>query len=262
MLASHTAPHGFEVLEVVVSGSGSTALCPPPGTAQFSVVLDGEIRASKTIAVVGSGLLFTTPDWPHPIVVTRGPAHVLVIRPDAARFELYQSHFSRPWPEIVVDLVTLGGLPHRIIHTLQTPSPSKALQLEAALVAVIAVVAEAQGRRGRDPLPSAPVHQATRFIQANLDQPIGLQEVADAVQVSRSKLAETFRREKGLTIGDYIRAARVERACRRLRDTRETLNEIALACGFCDQSHMARVFREELDITPLAYRRLMSANEW
>jgi AraC family transcriptional regulator len=48
---------------------------------------------------------------------------------------------------------------------------------------------------------------------------------------------------------------RVERAARLLRDTAMPLADVAAACGFCDQSHLARSFRHVLGCTPSDYRR-------
>jgi AraC-like DNA-binding protein len=47
----------------------------------------------------------------------------------------------------------------------------------------------------------------------------------------------------------------VEEAARRLADTDQPLAEIALACGFCDQSHLTRTFRRRTGLTPGAWRR-------
>ena len=49
---------------------------------------------------------------------------------------------------------------------------------------------------------------------------------------------------------------RIERALLRLRSTRDCATEIALACGFCDASHLTRVLKAERGVTPAQYRRL------
>jgi AraC family transcriptional regulator len=48
---------------------------------------------------------------------------------------------------------------------------------------------------------------------------------------------------------------KVERACQHLRRDRLALKEIALLSGFSDQSHLNRVFRRHMNLTPVEYRK-------
>ena len=56
----------------------------------------------------------------------------------------------------------------------------------------------------------------------------------------------------------YLRRTRLNAACKMLRETAVGLAEIAVQCGFNDQTNMTRAFRQELKITPLKYRRSFS----
>lgn len=78
-------------------------------------------------------------------------------------------------------------------------------------------------------------------------------EIAEACGVHPVHLARTFRRFFGCTPGAYLRRARVERAAAMLRG-RLGLSEVALRCGFADQSHMTHAFRAALGVTPGALR--------
>jgi AraC family transcriptional regulator len=53
----------------------------------------------------------------------------------------------------------------------------------------------------------------------------------------------------------YVLSRKVERACQHLRKDRLPLKEIALLSGFADQSHLNRVFRRHMNITPAEYRK-------
>jgi transcriptional regulator GlxA family with amidase domain len=48
---------------------------------------------------------------------------------------------------------------------------------------------------------------------------------------------------------------RIERAMRLLRETHDAVADIAYACGFANQEHMTRLFRQYLGTTPAAWRR-------
>jgi len=80
-------------------------------------------------------------------------------------------------------------------------------------------------------------------------------ELAAAAGVHPAHLAQRFRARYGCSIGEFLRAVRVEFACRELRETTRSLAEIALASGFYDQSHFNVVLKRATGRTPGEYRR-------
>jgi AraC family transcriptional regulator len=58
----------------------------------------------------------------------------------------------------------------------------------------------------------------------------------------------------------YVAARRVERAKLMMTSTRERLTDIALACGFSDQSHLTRSFRRVVGMSPGRWRRTSILN--
>ncbi len=59
------------------------------------------------------------------------------------------------------------------------------------------------------------------------------------------------------TIGDYIRTVKVQKALSLLPNKHKSLTEIAAECGFADQSHFIRSFKDCYQLTPLHYRKLL-----
>ena len=64
-----------------------------------------------------------------------------------------------------------------------------------------------------------------------------------------------FRRQKGCTVGEYVRHLRVDFALRQLSETENSLSDIAAAGGFADHSHLTRTFKAHLGLTPSEYRK-------
>jgi AraC family transcriptional regulator len=85
-----------------------------------------------------------------------------------------------------------------------------------------------------------------------------LSDLASIAGVHPSHLAKAFRRIHGSTIGEYVRHLRVEHAATLLKQQRLSLAEIALACGFHDQSHFTRVFANVFGMPPGRYASLIS----
>ena len=92
-------------------------------------------------------------------------------------------------------------------------------------------------------------------MQANLDQSIDLPAIARATGLSPTHFARQFRRTTGEPPHRYLMQLRIERAKRLLRETDDGIADIAFACGFANQEHMTRLFRQHLGTTPGAYRR-------
>ncbi|MBV8885690.1 MAG: helix-turn-helix transcriptional regulator [Chroococcidiopsidaceae cyanobacterium CP_BM_RX_35] len=93
-----------------------------------------------------------------------------------------------------------------------------------------------------------------RFIEANYRQPIGLSEVAKAVNFSPAYLTDLVRRETGRTVLEWIVEHRMALARRLLLETDESVNQIVQTVGYLDPGHFIRLFRRLHGTTPQAWR--------
>jgi AraC family transcriptional regulator len=92
------------------------------------------------------------------------------------------------------------------------------------------------------------------YVQTHLNESISLTDLAGAVALSRYHFARGFRAAMGMTPHEFVQKQRVAKVQLMLHRTRTPLHEIASACGFADQSHMTRVFKQHLGVTPGKYR--------
>jgi AraC-like DNA-binding protein len=90
-------------------------------------------------------------------------------------------------------------------------------------------------------------------LDAHLGDEIELVELARVAGLSRSHFIRAFRKETGLTPHAYLIDQRF-RAASRLLGCGESPSDVALACGFFDQSHLNRVFKARMGVTPGIYR--------
>lgn len=107
----------------------------------------------------------------------------------------------------------------------------------------------------RGGLPPYQVERAKEFLAANCDRDVSLVEVAAYCGFSRGHFAKAFRASVGLTPHRWHQRGRVEKAKDLLARTDQTVAEIALACGFADQSHFTRVFGRLTGTGPAGWRR-------
>jgi AraC family transcriptional regulator len=93
------------------------------------------------------------------------------------------------------------------------------------------------------------------YIEANLESKMDIDDLANVVALSRSHFSRAFKHSVGLSPMEYVVVRRVERAKLMISETREPLAEVALACGFADQAHLNRRFRDIVGISPGRWRR-------
>jgi chromate reductase len=111
------------------------------------------------------------------------------------------------------------------------------------------------------PLPQAILQRVKRYIEEHLQDNLSLEELARETRYSRGHLLKMFRAATGKTPHQYLTERRIERAKGMLQEAEEiSLTNIAAWCGFSSQSHMTRVFREQVGVTPSVFRRRPDAN--
>ena len=99
--------------------------------------------------------------------------------------------------------------------------------------------------------------RALRFVRENSNRNLRVTDLAAAAGVSRRALQDRFVKELGRTPTEEMHRCRVDRIARLLVETNMTIGEIAVACGFEVDAHVARFFSRRTGTTPLAYRRKM-----
>jgi AraC family transcriptional regulator len=95
-------------------------------------------------------------------------------------------------------------------------------------------------------------------MESHLADELTVKTVADLINMSVGHLSRGFRISVGVPPLHYIRRRRLELACTMMRTTREPIGQIAIACGFCDQAHLCKLFRRMTGMTPSAWRRAKS----
>ena len=98
------------------------------------------------------------------------------------------------------------------------------------------------------------LNRALELFETNIDRPIRIEAVADAVQMSPQHFSRAFRRSVGESPARYLRRYRVMRAQEMMVLTGESLATIAVDCGFADQSHFTKIFSRMVGVSPAVWR--------
>lgn len=97
------------------------------------------------------------------------------------------------------------------------------------------------------------------YIEANLDNDLGLAEISAVAGLSQFHFARSFRTTTGLTPQRYLMERRIERAKELLTTNDMPIIEISLRTGFKNQSHFTTMFRKFTNLTPKTWRDLKHA---
>jgi AraC-like DNA-binding protein len=116
---------------------------------------------------------------------------------------------------------------------------------------------QAAGARGG--LAPWQLRRAEALMSENLSVQVSLGKVAEECGLSVRHLARAFRQSTGVPPHRWLLDRRVERAKELLPNSKLSLSDIALACGFGDQSHFTRTFTAAVRLSPGVWRRLQSA---
>jgi AraC-like DNA-binding protein len=110
----------------------------------------------------------------------------------------------------------------------------------------------------RGVLPGHKLRRVVDFIQAHIDQPVHLEELAAAAAVSPFHFHRQFKKATGTTPHQYILQMRIQRAKELLSGSELPLVEVAAQVGFSDQSHFTSTFCKMTSLTPRHYRNATS----
>ena len=91
-------------------------------------------------------------------------------------------------------------------------------------------------------------------VRDHIDEPLRLEPLAESAGLSVYQLDQRIRALFHLSAGQYITKVRIDAACHALTHTATPIANIALDCGYGDQSAFTRQFKQSLGITPGAYR--------
>ncbi|MEP9390548.1 AraC family transcriptional regulator [Mesorhizobium sp. KR9-304] len=98
--------------------------------------------------------------------------------------------------------------------------------------------------------------RAKELLAANLQGGITLTELSGACGLSIRHFTRAFRGSTGMSPNAWLQHHRVERAKGMLTNSNRVLADVALDCGFADQSHFSRTFQRMAGVSPGAWRRL------
>jgi two-component system response regulator YesN len=100
------------------------------------------------------------------------------------------------------------------------------------------------------------VRQAIQYVEINFNKKIGLEAVAKKVHLSPVYFSHIFKRETGKNFTEYVNEYRVSVAKTILKESTNSIKEVAYELGYSDPRYLSKVFKKIVGIDPTAYRKI------
>ena len=159
--------------------------------------------------------------------------------------------FSRTLAEIGGDTETFSSF----TYIQQLSCFTNMEEIKHWLLGLIAKALE-QNDKNKLALNSQVVTSAVKYLQENFRKDISLEEISHYVHLSPYYFSRIFKKETGLNFVEYLTKLRIDEAKRMLRDSEESIINIASIVGYNEPNYFSRVFRKLEGITPKQYRAL------
>ena len=164
-------------------------------------------------------------------------------------------------PQLGANDNTMHGLATALLDRIELAHERSTLFVDQIALAFTAHVTEAYGHVAGPgkvvPGQLSPwqLRRSIDFIAANLDGDPTIAQLAGQCGLSSGYFARAFRRTTGVTPHQWLIRKRVERVQELLLRGRIELAEVAVVCGFVDQSHLSRVFAKFVGVSPGRWRQ-------
>lgn len=160
-------------------------------------------------------------------------------------------------PRRPAEISGLGAtwLANRLYAEFSREDTASGIAVEGLVLEILAEIARSETKP--DPV-STPrwLKQATEIVESRFLERLSLANIASEVGVHYVHLSRQFHKYNRCTVGELIRKRRIQYASHLLAHSQTPLAEIALICGFSDQSHLSFLFKRHMGMSPSKFRGL------
>ncbi|MGN0369649.1 MAG: AraC family transcriptional regulator [Butyrivibrio sp.] len=175
----------------------------------------------------------------------------------------FYAHFYMP--ETVLNCETALVLPKKIYAPagsalekklykmwdyFHSPDPAKIIRKNALFYEILIDIGSE-----RQPESRNISDEICAFLDTQTDKDFSKELIGNSFFMSYSHLAAVFRKEKGISMGQYHNSARMNKACKLLRSTLMSVGEIAACLGFSDMLYFSKKFHAFSGVSPTEYRK-------
>jgi AraC family transcriptional regulator len=156
-------------------------------------------------------------------------------------------------PETIADPGSVS-LARRVVAEIRTGEPGWRLVVQGLLLELLGQIVRVSAESHTRAVPQW-LRKVKERLDSDLTTRVAVTELARSASVHPVHLARRFRSSYGCSIGEYARRRQLLAAEELLVSSQLDLRELALRCGYADQSHFSKAFRRNVGVPPGRYRR-------
>jgi AraC family transcriptional regulator len=179
----------------------------------------------------------------------------LHVSSDPVSFAQMRQQPSVPARPAEMSGLTTTWLANRLYAEFSRQDSASAMAIEGLVLEILAEISRSESANTSLHAPDW-LKQATEIVECRFLERLTLTEIASEVGVHYVHLSRQFHKYNRCTVGELIRRRRVQYASHLLAHSRTPLAEIALSCGFSDQSHLSFLFKRYMGLSPSKFRSM------
>jgi AraC-like DNA-binding protein len=167
----------------------------------------------------------------------------------------------QPWSDWLHDVISLLDTAVRQLNQPDQAAHCTILRATSLLRKKIVwqITAEAPDGRGR--LLAWQARKVRDYIDHHIAEPVLVSELCALVRLSEAHFSRSFKRTFGESPHAFVVRRRLEFAADYMLQSDVSLSDISLRCGFADQAHLCKHFRQATSQTPAAWRRARTTHD-
>ncbi len=100
------------------------------------------------------------------------------------------------------------------------------------------------------------IAKSLEFIEKNYSKNISVSDIASYLNIDRSHFYKIFKLSMMTTPQQYIIEYKLKKSCDLIRKSSYSINEISSLVGFSSQSYFSKLFKKNMNLTPIEYKKL------
>lgn len=142
------------------------------------------------------------------------------------------------------------------IHRMEERGEYKEIQETLAIAQLLSALDYHLGKSGNEKygIGNRKIVAIMRHLQEHYSEPVEIEKIARQEGVSSRYVRRYFAEKVGMSCQDYITVLRINKAKKLLRETEKSVTQIGLEVGYGTPQYFSRVFKEQVGMTPSAYR--------
>lgn len=216
------------------------------------------INGNEELSVKTGDIVVFNSEALHYVKITNGPTEYIIVQLDATYFEAMGFKISDVNINKIIKDKEISDILEKALDERKNALPYYRESVKAMMLEMLVIIF-------RNYLVDDPhsndisnklrlTKKVVKYIKRHYDEDLTVEKISEHCGYSRFYISKTFKEITGYTVIWYINAARIEKAKSLLKSGDLSMSEIALQCGFVNQSYFGKVFKRLENISPHEYK--------